>query len=275
MEKRIRSLVAVLSAVVLCFGLLPVSAFAVDKNAKPDEGVEQENLTIVPDGSMPGDGGGEVGTADADEGQGDKDGVQPQEGDGSKGTSAVGKTMSTSSSKPTAQLEGSHAAVSKKSARNADFTPDAWLDDAGVLHWNAEGEYYSRIDLGDLMFGPDSSDACEKPVNGEYTYDIENLFQTAEQLYGSIGDGDVSGLNGNHLITFVYYERQSDGTMKEVGRAQDAFTYTYTIGQLVKLLTPGNLSWTGDDGFAASWGSVEHAEGYWVRFYETVSAVTS
>ncbi len=153
-------------------------------------------------------------------------------------------------------------------------TPDATLDNNGVLHWDAEGEYYSRIDLGDLMFGPDSSDACEKPVNGEYTYDIENLFQTAEQLYGSIGDGDVSGLNGGHSVTFVYYERQSNGTMKEVGRAQDAFTYTYTTGRLVQLLTPGNLSWTGD-GFTASWDTVEHAEGYWVRLYETTSGGTS
>ena len=153
-------------------------------------------------------------------------------------------------------------------------TPNATLDNNGVLHWDAEGEYYSQIDLGDLMFGPDSSDACEKPVNGEYTYDIENLFQAAEQLYGSIGDGDVSGLNGNHPVTFVYYERQSDGTMKEVGRAKDAYTYTYTTGQLVKLATPGNLSWTGD-GFTASWDTVEHAEGYWVRLYETTSGGTS
>lgn len=155
-----------------------------------------------------------------------------------------------------------------------NFTPDAWLDDDGVLHWDAEGEYYSGIDLGDLMFGPDSSDACEKPVNGEYTYDIENLFQAAEQLYGGIGDGDVSGLNGDHPVTFVYYERQSDGTMKEVGRAEDTYTYTYETGQLVKLTTPDNLSWTGD-GFTASRDSVEHAEGYWVRLYETTSGGTN
>ena len=112
-------------------------------------------------------------------------------------------------------------------------------------------------------------------MDGEYSYDIENLFQAAEQLYGSIGDGDVSGLKDSHPVTFVYYEKQTDGSMKEVGRAEDAFTYSYTTGQLVKLATPNNLSWTGDDGFTASWGSVEHAEGYWVRFYETVSGSTS
>ena len=157
------------------------------------------------------------------------------------------------------------------------FTPDpnAWLGEDGVLHWDAEGEYYSRIDLGDLTFGPDDADASVAPVDGEYSYDIENLFQAAEQLYGSIGDGDVSWLNSSHSVTFVYYEQQSDGSMKEVGRAEDAFTYSYTTGQLVKLATPNNLSWTGDDGFTASWGSVEHAEGYWVRFYETVSGSTS
>lgn len=92
------------------------------------------------------------------------------------------------------------------------------------------GEYYSRIDLGDLTFGPDDADASVAPVDGEYSYDIENLFQAAEQLYGSIGDGDVSGLNDSHPVTFVYYEKQTDGSMKEVGRAEDAFTYSYTTG---------------------------------------------
>ena len=61
-----------------------------------------------------------------------------------------------------------------------DFTPNAWLDEDGVLHWDAEGEYYSRIDLYPLTFGPNSADSCKQAANGEYSYDIENLFQFAE-----------------------------------------------------------------------------------------------
>lgn len=154
-----------------------------------------------------------------------------------------------------------------------DFTPNAWLDEDGVLHWDAEGEYYSRIDLSPLMFGPNSSDSCVSPVNGEYSYDIENLFQAAEQFYGSFSD--VSGLNRSHSVTFVYYEKQPDGTMEEVGRAEGAYSYPYTTGQIVKLATPANLTWAGDDGFTASWDSVEHAGEYRVNFYETVSGSTS
>lgn len=154
-----------------------------------------------------------------------------------------------------------------------DFTPNARLDDNGVLHWDAEEEYYSRIDLSPLLFGPNSSDHCAPSVDGEYSYDIENLFQMAEQFYPIAGD--IDGLNGSHPVTFVYYEKQQDGTMKEVGRAEDAYSYSYTTGQLVQLDTPSSLSWTGDDGFTASWGSVEHAEGYLVRFYETASGSTS
>ena len=63
--------------------------------------------------------------------------------------------------------------------------------------------------------------------------------------------------------------------MKEVGRAEDAYTYTYTTGQLVKLATPTNLTWTGGDGFTASWDSVEYAGEYRVNFYETVPGSTS
>ena len=150
-----------------------------------------------------------------------------------------------------------------------DFTPNARLDDDGVLHWDAEGEYYSRIDLFPLMFGPSSADHCAPSVDGEYTYDIENLFQMAEQFYPIAGD--IDGLNGSHPVTFVYYEKQQDGTMKEVGRAEGTYSYSYRTGELVQLATPSNLSWTEADGFTASWGSVDHAEGYLVRFYETGS----
>lgn len=167
---------------------------------------------------------------------------------------------------------GAFAAPSQAFAQ--DFTPNARLDDNGVLHWDAEGEYYSRIDLS-LLFGPNSADHCMPSVDGEYTYDIEGLFQTAEQFYGGIGTGDVSGLNGDHPVTFVYYEKQADGTMQEVGRAENAYSYSYATGRLVQLATPDNLSWTGNDGFTASWDSVEHAEGYLVRFYETASGSTS
>lgn len=153
-----------------------------------------------------------------------------------------------------------------------DFTPNARLDDDGVLHWNAEGDYYSRIDLS-LSFGPSSADHCAPSVDGEYTYDIENLFQAAEQFYAIAGS--VEGLNGYHPVTFVYYEKQQDGTMKEVGKAEGTYSYLYTTGLIVKLATPGNLTWAGDDGFTASWDSVEHAGEYRVNFYETVSGSTS
>ncbi len=154
-----------------------------------------------------------------------------------------------------------------------DFTPNARLDDDGVLHWDAEEDYYSRIDLSPLTFGPNSADSCKSPVNGEYTYDIENLFQFAEQFYGAFSD--VSGLNGDHSVTFVYYERRADGSMEEVGRAENAYSYTYATGKLVKLSTPDNLTWTGDDRFTASWDSVEYVGEYRVNFYETVSGSTS
>lgn len=150
-----------------------------------------------------------------------------------------------------------------------DFTPNARLDDDGVLHWDAEGDYYSRIDLS-LLFGPNSADHCMPSVDGEYTYDIENLFQAAEQFYGAIGTGDVSGLNGDHPVTFVYYEKQADGTMQEVGRAENAYSYSYTTGQLVQLATPSNLTWTGG-GFIASWDAVANAAEYRVTFYETTA----
>ena len=148
-----------------------------------------------------------------------------------------------------------------------DFTPNAWLDDDGVLHWNAEGDYYSRIDLYPLLFGPSSADHCVPSADGEYTYDIENLFQAAEQFYAIAGS--VEGLNGYHPVTFVYYEKQPDGTMEEVGKAEGTYSYPYTTGQIVKLATPGNLAWAGDDGF------IEHAGEYRVNFYETVSGSTS
>ena len=154
-----------------------------------------------------------------------------------------------------------------------DFTPNAWLDDDGVLHWDAEGEYYSGIDLYPLMFGPNSDDSCMPPVNGEYSYDIENLFQAAEQFYPIAGS--IDGLNGSHPVAFVYYERRADGSMEEVGRAENAYSYTYATGKLVKLSTPDNLTWTGDDGFTASWDSVEYVGEYRVNFYETVSGSTS
>lgn len=150
-----------------------------------------------------------------------------------------------------------------------NFTPNARLDEDGVLHWDAEGEYYSRIDLFPLMFGPSSADHCAPSVDGEYSYDIENLFQMAEQFYPIAGD--IDGLNGSHPVTFVYYEKQQDGTMKEVGRAEGTYSYSYRTGELVQLATPSNLSWTEADGFTASWGSVDHAEGYLVRFYEAGS----
>lgn len=151
-----------------------------------------------------------------------------------------------------------------------DFTPNARLDDDGVLHWDAEGEYYSRIDLFPLMFGPSSADYCVPSEKGEYTYDIENLFQAAEQFYGAIGTGDVSGLNGDHPVTFVYYEKQADGTMQEVGKEENAYSYSYTTGQLVQLDTPSSLTWT-DDGFTASWSTVANAAEYRVTFYETTT----
>lgn len=149
-----------------------------------------------------------------------------------------------------------------------DFTPNARLDEDGVLHWDAEGEYYSRIDLRPLLFGPSSADHCVPSVDGEYTYDIENLFQAAEQFYGAIGD--IEGLNGDHPVTFVYYEKQADGTMQEVGRAENAYSYSYTTGQLVQLATPSNLTWTGG-GFTASWDAVANAAEYRVTFYETTA----
>ncbi|MCF2622272.1 InlB B-repeat-containing protein [Collinsella tanakaei] len=149
-----------------------------------------------------------------------------------------------------------------------DFTPNAWLDDDGVLHWDAEGEYYSGIDLYPLMFGPNSDDSCMPPVNGEYSYDIENLFQAAEQFYAIAGS--VEGLNGYHPVTFVYYEKQQDDTMKEVGRAEGTYSYLYTTGQLVQLATPSNLTWTGG-GFTASWDAVANAAEYRVTFYETTA----
>ncbi len=152
-----------------------------------------------------------------------------------------------------------------------DFTPNPRLDDDGVLHWDAEGDYYSRIDLRPLLFGPSSADHCVPSVDGEYTYDIENLFQAAEQFYGAIGTGDVSGLNVVHPVTFVYYEKQADGTMQEVGRAENAYSYSYTTGRLVQLATPSNLTWTGDDGFTASWDAVANAAKYRVTFYETTA----
>ena len=165
---------------------------------------------------------------------------------------------------------GAFAAPSEAFAQ--DFTPEpkAWVDEDGVLHWDAEGEYLSRIDLS-LLFGPDSDEYCAPSVNGEYTYDIENLFQMAEQFYGGIGTGDVSGLNGEHPVTFVYYEKQTDGTMKEVGRAEGTYDYLYTTGHLVKLDTPSKLTWTGD-GFTASWDAVDNAANYQVTFYETTES---
>ena len=154
-----------------------------------------------------------------------------------------------------------------------DFTPEpnAWVDEDGVLHWDAEGEYLSRIDLSPLMFGPDSANYCAPSVNGEYTYDIENLFQMAEQFYGGIGTGDVSGLNSKHPVTFVYYEKQADDTMKEVGKAVGTYSYPYKTGQLVTLDTPSQLTWTGD-GFTASWDAVDNAANYQVTFYETTAS---
>ena len=108
-------------------------------------------------------------------------------------------------------------------------------------------------------------------MNGEYTYDIENLFQMAEQFYGGIGTGNVSGLNGEHPVTFVYYEKQADDTMKEVGRAEGTYSYPYKTGQLVTLDTPSKLTWTGD-GFTASWDAVDNAANYQVTFYETTAS---
>ena len=166
---------------------------------------------------------------------------------------------------------GGFVAPSEAFAQEQQFTPNARVDEDGVLHWDAEGEYLSRIDLSPLMFGPDSANYCAPSVNGEYTYDIENLFQMAEQFYGGIGTGDVSGLDGEHPVTFVYYERQADGTMEEVGRAKGTYRYPYTTGLLVKLDTPSKPTWTGD-GFTASWEAVDNAANYQVTFYETTAS---
>lgn len=52
---------------------------------------------------------------------------------------------------------GAFAAPSQAFAQDFTPEPNAWVDEDGVLHWDAEGEYLSRIDLSPLMFGPDSA----------------------------------------------------------------------------------------------------------------------
>ena len=153
-----------------------------------------------------------------------------------------------------------------------DFTPNARLDDNGVLHWDAEGEYYGRIDLS-LLFGPNSADHCVPSVDGEYTYDIENLFQAAEQFYGR-QIGDIEGLGKLGPTTpsrsCTTRSRQTAPCRRSAGRRMPTATPTRpgnSCSSLRPLTSPG----TGDDGFTASWDAVANAAEYRVTFYETTA----
>lgn len=145
----------------------------------------------------------------------------------------------------------------KLSAETQTIVPNAFIDDSGILAWDAVEGFESRMGIksygGNLLFSSDWIGA----QNGQYTYDIETGMQQYEEQNGSLADADYQ--------IYLEYRMSDDSELR--GYVNGAATYHYA-GKQTKLATPTNLYW---DGFTAHWDTVENAESYKVYFYSETS----
>lgn len=145
-------------------------------------------------------------------------------------------------------------------------TPNASIDDNGIVTWDAVEGYVSEVwvmkDVGGHISPLFDSERIEA-ANGKYTYDLKSALQRYEAENGPIGNAEVE-------ISTAYWKLSDPSDADARGQWEYVLTYNYSGAQ--KLATPANPRW---DGFTARWNPVEHAAKYEVMVYSGSVHITT